>query len=254
MAPGALLAVVAVVGVAVGVWGVAARPAAAAGSTVMTATNPTFGTILTNGQGFALYTYANDHNGMSSCAGSCAAVWPAQTVPAGTTPTAGPGVTGTVAAVLQSNGTYQVTYNGSPLYTFVSDSSPGQVSGNGVGGFSVVQVTAPPPPPPTTQPPTPTTAPAPNPATTSAPGPSAPRGAATGASNPSSATAPATSPSPPAGSATPAGGPGLASTGPGPALMWTALAGATLIGVSLLLRTVARPLPLRFADRRRIRR
>ena len=34
-----------------------------------------------------------------------------------------------------------MTYNGSPLYTFVGDSSPGQATGNGVGGFKVEQVT-----------------------------------------------------------------------------------------------------------------
>ena len=42
--------------------------------------------------------------------------------------------------VLQSNSTYQVTYNGAPLYTFVGDTTPGQVSGNNIGGFTVVQV------------------------------------------------------------------------------------------------------------------
>jgi len=57
-------------------------------------------------------------------------------IPAGTVATGGPGVTGTVGAATQSNGTLQVTYNGSPLYTFVSDTAPGQVTGDGVTGFS----------------------------------------------------------------------------------------------------------------------
>ena len=102
----------------------------AAGSTVDVATSATFGTVLTASQGFALYTFPSDHNGMSACTGSCVAVWPALTVPAGTTPTAGAGVPGAVASVLQTNGTYQVTYNDAPLYTFVGDTAPGQVSGN----------------------------------------------------------------------------------------------------------------------------
>jgi len=89
----------------------------------------------------ALYTYGPDqgHNGMSTCTGGCLQAWPALTVPAGAVPTGGTGVTGTLAAVKQANGTYQVTYNGSPLYTFVQDSAPGQVTGNGVAGFSVVK-------------------------------------------------------------------------------------------------------------------
>lgn len=111
-------------------------------ATVSAATNATFGTILTNAQGFALYIFPNDKNGISSCTGPCATIWPALTVPGGTTPTAGPGVTGTVAAVVQSNGTHQVTYNGSPLYTFYADSAPGQVTGNDVGGFKVALMAA----------------------------------------------------------------------------------------------------------------
>jgi predicted lipoprotein with Yx(FWY)xxD motif len=111
-------------------------------ATVEGATNATFGTILTNAQGFTLYTLPSDHDGISSCTGSCASVWPALTIPSGTTPTEGPGVTGTVSAVLQPDGADQVTYNGSPLYTFVGDSSPGQATGNGVGGFKVAQVSS----------------------------------------------------------------------------------------------------------------
>jgi hypothetical protein len=41
--------------------------------------------------------------------------------------------------VKEANGTDQVTYNGSPLYTFVQDSSD-HVTGQGVAGFSVVKV------------------------------------------------------------------------------------------------------------------
>ncbi len=50
------------------------------------------------------------------------------------------GVTGTLATAKQSNGALWVTYNGKVLYTFLSDSSPGMVTGNGVAGFSVAKV------------------------------------------------------------------------------------------------------------------
>jgi predicted lipoprotein with Yx(FWY)xxD motif len=114
--------------------------AAASSATVDVTTNATFGLILTNALGFTLYTFPSDHNGISSCTGSCAVVWPPLTVPSGTTPVGGPGVTGTVSAVLQPGGADQVTYNGSPLYTFIGDSSPGQVVGNNVDGFKVAMM------------------------------------------------------------------------------------------------------------------
>jgi predicted lipoprotein with Yx(FWY)xxD motif len=113
---------------------------ASGAATVDTAINATFGMTLTDAHGFTLYTFPSDHSGISSCTGACAPIWPALTVPSGTTPTAGPGVTGSVGAALQPDGADQVTYNGSPLYTFVGDSSPGQATGNEVGGFKVAQV------------------------------------------------------------------------------------------------------------------
>jgi len=219
--------------------------ASAAGATVNVATTATFGTVLTDAQGFALYTFSMDQGGMSNCTGSCLTVWPALTVPAGTTPTAGPGVTGTVAAVVQANGTSQVTYNGAPLYTFVTDTA-GQVTGNGVGGFSVVKVAAPPTPttvPPTTPPTTaapatpttPTTRPASTNPTGTGPTPTAAvtAPAVAPAVSPSAAssatTAPGSSGPVPAGSAPTA----LAVTGPGPALMWMVIVGAALVALSL---------------------
>jgi predicted lipoprotein with Yx(FWY)xxD motif len=110
-------------------------------STVQLASDATYGNILTTGAGLALYTSESDQGGQSTCTGGCAAAWPALTVPTGTTPTGGSGVTGVLGTAPQSNGTLQVTYNGSLLYTFAGD-SPGQVTGQGADGFSVVTVSA----------------------------------------------------------------------------------------------------------------
>ncbi len=95
-------------------------------------TVPTYGAILTDSSGKPLYTLSG------TCTGSCASAWPALTVPASTKPT-GTGVTGTLSTVKQADGSYQVTYNGSPVYTFVQDSS-GHVTGQGVAGFSVIKL------------------------------------------------------------------------------------------------------------------
>jgi predicted lipoprotein with Yx(FWY)xxD motif len=120
--------------------GGAGTPSGAA--TVKIATT-SMGKVLVNATGMALYTYGPDHGGaQSTCTGTCIQAWPPLTVPAGTTPSAGPGVTGTLGTSKQSNGDLQVTYDGDLLYTFLSDTSPGQVTGNGVAGFSVVKVAA----------------------------------------------------------------------------------------------------------------
>jgi predicted lipoprotein with Yx(FWY)xxD motif len=211
--------------------GVGASVAGAADPTVQVGTNPTFGSILTTGTGMALYTLDTDQNGQSTCHGACAAVWPPLDVPAGTTPTTGPGVTGTVSTSRQADGTSQVTYNGAPLYTFVSDSSPGQVTGNDVMGFFVVKVAA--PTTTTTAPatgsgaPPPTTA-APTTAATSSLGSSAPAPSAGSAS-----TARTSSAAAPASTSTGTGS--LAFTGVGPALVWLTLGGLVLVLVGFLL-------------------
>ena len=155
-------------------------PASAAVPTVAVADSATFGPVLTTGTGMALYTLDTDHNGQSTCHGSCPAIWPPLNIAAGTVPTGGPGVTGTVASSTQSNGTVQVTYNGAPVYTFVGDTSPGAVTGNNVSGFFVVKVA---PVPSTT-----TTAPA-----TTSSGPSAPSGSSAPGGT-AAAPAPASSP------------------------------------------------------------
>jgi predicted lipoprotein with Yx(FWY)xxD motif len=114
---------------------------AAANTTVKTTKSSSFGTILVNSAGMALYTFSPDGMGTTSkCTGTCLAAWPALTVPVGTTPTLPAGVSGTLATAKQANGALQVTYNGQLLYTFLSDSSPGQVTGNGVAMFNVVKV------------------------------------------------------------------------------------------------------------------
>jgi predicted lipoprotein with Yx(FWY)xxD motif len=83
-------------------------------------------TVLTNTKGFTLYWFAPDTPTKSVCNGSCAQYWP----PVPGHATAGPGVTGTLATITRSDGKSQATYNGHPLYTYVSDTSPGQAAGN----------------------------------------------------------------------------------------------------------------------------
>ncbi len=79
-----------------------------------------------------LYTFTKDvkDSGISTCTGGCLTAWPALTVPVGSTPTGGAGVTGKLGTITRTdNGALQVTYNGLPLYFFHNDVKPGDTLG-----------------------------------------------------------------------------------------------------------------------------
>ena len=87
-------------------------------------------TVLTNGSGFTLYTFAPDTSTTSNCNGTCAQNWPPVKGPATAS-----GVKGAFATIKRSDGSTQLTFHGHPLYTFVGDKSPGQASGNDINAF-----------------------------------------------------------------------------------------------------------------------
>jgi predicted lipoprotein with Yx(FWY)xxD motif len=49
------------------------------------------------------------------------------------------GVTGKLGTLTRPDGTTQVTYNGRPLYGWQNDAKPGDVTGQGIGGFTVAK-------------------------------------------------------------------------------------------------------------------
>jgi predicted lipoprotein with Yx(FWY)xxD motif len=85
-------------------------------------------TVLTDDEGYTLYWFGPDSATKSACQGSCARSWQPVTGPA----TWGPGVTGSIGAIVRPGGALQATYNGHPLYTTTADTGPGQTKGNGV--------------------------------------------------------------------------------------------------------------------------
>ena len=110
-----------------------AAPSAAGGMTVEAKEVGTAGTILVDAAtGLTVYIFTKDvkDSGKSACTGGCLETWPALMVPAGGTPTGGPGVTGTLGTITrEDDGTLQVTYNGLPLYFFKNDKAPGDLAG-----------------------------------------------------------------------------------------------------------------------------
>jgi predicted lipoprotein with Yx(FWY)xxD motif len=114
--------------------------ASSSGETVEAKAVGQIGTVLVAGSnGLTVYNFTQDKkdSGESACTGACAATWPALTVPAGGTPTAGAGVTGKLATITRDDGTLQVTYNGLPLYFFKNDKAPGDANGVYAGWVAV---------------------------------------------------------------------------------------------------------------------
>ena len=103
---------------------------------LITKTASGVGSYLADPSGNTLYTYNADSSGVSNCTGSCLAAWPAYQ-DKGSTANLPAGVSTFKRA---DNGQTQYTYNGMPLYYFVSDSQ-GKVSGNGVENFTVAKPT-----------------------------------------------------------------------------------------------------------------
>ena len=115
----------------------AASPAT--GSVVVNMATTTLGPVLTAANGLTLYVHAGDTGTSSTCTGGCATAWPPLAVAAGGSATAGPGVTGTLGTLTRADGTTQVTYKGLPLYGWMNDTKPGDVTGQNIAGFTVAK-------------------------------------------------------------------------------------------------------------------
>jgi predicted lipoprotein with Yx(FWY)xxD motif len=86
------------------------------------------GKIYTDDKGMALYTFDKDEANKSSCYDQCATNWPPFMASAGAQPE------GKWTIVDRTGGDKMWAYDGKPLYTFIKDTKPGDVMGEGVGG------------------------------------------------------------------------------------------------------------------------
>jgi predicted lipoprotein with Yx(FWY)xxD motif len=106
---------------------------AGGGATVSVAKTP-LGRVLVDSRGITLYDFVQDKGAKSSCYGACAALWPPLITKG--RPGAGIGVRASLLGTTRrSDGKLEVTYNGHPLYYFVTDRKPGQTTGQGVNQF-----------------------------------------------------------------------------------------------------------------------
>jgi predicted lipoprotein with Yx(FWY)xxD motif len=88
------------------------------------------GRIIVDWRGRALYRFAHDKHGKSSCYGMCATYWPPLITHG--RPRAIAGAHGALLGTTRRrNGSMQVTYNRHPLYYFAGDTRPGQIAGAG---------------------------------------------------------------------------------------------------------------------------
>jgi predicted lipoprotein with Yx(FWY)xxD motif len=82
------------------------------------------GKVLTDAKGMTLYTFDKDEKGKSNCNGDCAKAWPPAMATASDKPT------GNLTIIKRDDGTMQWADEGKPLYTFVKDTKPGDVTGD----------------------------------------------------------------------------------------------------------------------------
>lgn len=109
---------------------------------VKTASNAKLGaTVLVDARGMTLYHLSGEQGGKFICASAgCTQLWHPLAVPAGAGPS---GSVGSLGTVKRPDGSTQVTYKGTPVYTFVQDTAPGQAKGQGfndVGTWTAVTV------------------------------------------------------------------------------------------------------------------
>ncbi len=111
-----------------------AKKAKAGKSTYVKVRRTDYGRILTDGKGRALYLFEKEKTSKAACYGDCAKAWPV--FRAHGTVKAGKGVArGKLGTTSRRGGRRQVTYRGHPLYYYVTDKAPGQVTCQNVSEY-----------------------------------------------------------------------------------------------------------------------
>jgi predicted lipoprotein with Yx(FWY)xxD motif len=85
------------------------------------------GGVLVDAKGMTLYTFDKDpaNSGKSECVAQCAKAWPPLAAPSDAKPV------GEYTVITRTDGMKQWAYKGKPLYTWVKDAKPGDMTGDG---------------------------------------------------------------------------------------------------------------------------
>ncbi|MCF3948592.1 COG4315 family predicted lipoprotein [Acidiphilium iwatense] len=88
------------------------------------------GQVYATSSGMTVYEFKKDvpHSHKSTCYGECATLWPPVAAPAGFKSMKPWGI------AVRKGSEKQLTYQGYPLYTWIKDKQPGDVTGQGVKG------------------------------------------------------------------------------------------------------------------------
>jgi len=91
---------------------------------------PKLGTVLVNSKGLTLYMFVPDKRKKVTCVHACAVIWPPVKLGKGQKPAAsGKARASLLGSDANPAGGRVVTYNGWPLYTYLTDTAPGQARG-----------------------------------------------------------------------------------------------------------------------------
>ena len=87
------------------------------------------GDILADAKGMTLYTTSQDRANESTCYGGCAKNWPPIIASQGAV------AEGDFSIIQRNDGAMQWAFKDKPLYTWVNDRKPGDMTGDGIGGI-----------------------------------------------------------------------------------------------------------------------
>jgi predicted lipoprotein with Yx(FWY)xxD motif len=97
---------------------------------------PGYGEVLVTPGDLSLYLLSDERNGRVPCTSGCLSIWPPLLLrSAPKSPRPGAGIAGKLGLVRRGGSLVQVTYNGSPLYTYSGDPGRAASAGEGIVSF-----------------------------------------------------------------------------------------------------------------------
>jgi predicted lipoprotein with Yx(FWY)xxD motif len=113
--------------------GSSTTPSPAGSASGLHVASTSLGKVLVDAKGMTVYMLTADSSGHSTCSAACLQYWP-PVAPGAAAST----VTAKVASTTTTGGSKIATAGGWPVYTFIQDQKPGDVTGEGISNFGGV--------------------------------------------------------------------------------------------------------------------